>query len=164
MGEGGLEIDAALMIVAGFAFGDAQEGLDLPEIGLGGDDCLKEGEGLIVVAMEEEEDAEVGADFEVGGVEGECGLQLGDGEVGVILMEIGLRLLEVGGEGLLVGRGLRDAERGWRRAEPIPWKDVLALGTYCPDDIESEAKEFGEERKRRRRCSPSPEVVRMSSR
>jgi hypothetical protein len=100
------------MVVASFALGDAEEGLNLPEIGLGRDDGLQEWEGLLVVALEEEEHAEVGADFEVGGVDCERGLEFGDGEVGVILMEIGLRLLEVGGEGLLVGRRLREGGEG----------------------------------------------------
>ena len=111
VGEGGFEIDAALVVVAGLALGDAEERLNLPEVGPGLDDGLKEWARLIVLALEEEEDAEVGAGLEIGGIEGQCGLELWNGEVGAILMLVGLRLLEVGGKLLLIGSGLRGAER-----------------------------------------------------
>ena len=148
VGEGGFEIDAALVVVAGLALGDAKERLNLPEVGLGRDDGLKEWERLIVLALEEEEDAEVGADFEVGRVDGQCGLELWNGEVGAILMQVGLRLLEVGGKLLLVGTRFARSRALQTRAEPIPWKDFLALGTYYPDHIESQGKELAGEKER----------------
>jgi len=142
VGEGGLEIDAALVVIAGFTLGDAEERLNLPEVGVGRDDGLKEWEGLIIVAMEEEEDAEVGAGLEIGGIDGQRGLQLWNGEVGAILMLVGGKRVPAGWARFAGSKRLRIRE------EPIPWSDFLALGTYCPDDIESQAKQLGGEKER----------------
>jgi hypothetical protein len=115
VGEGGFEIEAALVIVAGLTLGDAEEGLNLPEVRLGSDDGAEEREGLLVIALEEGEDAEVGAGVEVVGVESEDGLEFRNGFGGLALREVLLREALVAGE---VGRGCGlGVERGGEESE-----------------------------------------------
>jgi hypothetical protein len=68
VGKGSFEVEAPLVVVAGLAFGDAEEGLNLPEIRLSFDDGTEQREGPVVVALEEGENAEVGTGVEVSGV------------------------------------------------------------------------------------------------